>query len=284
MSSHAVSSLVLSLTMASKELIEQSIKETFQEIKKRAPDDYAKIESDPHLKEATTEAARSAAAEEVDFDREFLQNPGEEVVGLLTDNLSEERIQMIKEAFSIPTFDMEVIHYKRKRGVHSLGRVEFMMEGEEFLPPIELVTPDNINWAKILQYASIVIEAVMLAMQAAGIKVAVSKRTMQAAVKETARAIKESSVMQKALQSFLKSWKGAGGSNWAKAKAIFFLLKDSSAAGLFWTIVKSLCKEMSWWDWIKTAAQVNALFDEFLASSCPPSLNLGNRANVWVLC
>ena len=176
--------------MASEILIEKSIKATFQEIKKYAPDDYAKIESDPHLKEATTEAARIAAAEEVDFDREFLQNPGEEVVGLLTDNLSEERIQMIKEAFSIPTFDMEVIHYKRKRGVHSLGRVEFMMEGEEFLPPKELVTADDINWVKILQYASIVIESVMLAMQAAGIKVAVSKGTMQAAVKDTARAIK----------------------------------------------------------------------------------------------
>ena len=156
--------------MASEELIEQSITATFQEIKKYSPDDYAKIESDPHLKEATTEVARSAAAEEVDFDLEFLQNPGEEVVGLLTDRLSEERIQMIKEAFSIPTFDMEVIHYKRKRGVHPLARVEFRMDGEEFLPPIELVTPDNINWAKILQYASIVIEAVMLAMQAAGIK------------------------------------------------------------------------------------------------------------------
>ena len=114
----------LSLTMASKELIEQSIKETFQEIKNRAPDDYAKIESDPHLKEATTEVARSAVAEEVDFDREFLQNPGEEVVGLLSDNLSEERIQIIKEAFSIPTFDMEVIHAITR------GR-------EEFIPWVE---------------------------------------------------------------------------------------------------------------------------------------------------
>ena len=135
------------------------------------------------------------------------------------------------------------------------------MEGEEFLPPIELVTANDVNWAKILQYAGIVIEAVMLAMQAAGIKVAVSKRTMQAAVKDTAKAIKESSVMQKAMQTFIKSWKRAGGSNWAKAKAIFILLKDSSAAGLFWAIVKSLCKEMSWWDWIKTSAQVSALCD-----------------------
>ena len=113
--------------MASKELIKQSIKATFQEIKKYSPDEYAKIESDPHLKEATTEVARSAAAEEVDFDREFLQNPGEEVVCLPTDNLSEERIQMIKEAFSIPTFDMEVIHYKRKK---------------EFIPWVEW----NLEW------------------------------------------------------------------------------------------------------------------------------------------
>ena len=260
--------------MASPELIEKSVEATFQEIKKYAPDDYAKIESDPYLKEAITEAARSEAAEEVDFDREFLQNPGEEVVGLLTDKLSEERVQMIQEAFSIPTFDMEVIHYKRKRGIQSLARVEFRMEGEEFLPPIELVTANDINWAKIWQYASIVIETVMLAMQAAGIKVAVSKRTMQAAVKDTAKAIKESSVMQKAMQTFIKSWKRAGGSNWAKAKAIFILLKDSSAAGLFWAIVKSLCKEMSWWDWIKTSAQVSPLFDEYHAGIYLRTLSL----------
>ena len=141
------------MTIATSELIEQSrsIEATFQEIKKYAPDDYAKIESGPHLKAGTTEVARSAAPEEVDFDREFLQNPGEEVVGLLTDRLSEERIQMIQEAFTIPTFDMEVIHYKRKKGVQSLGRVEFRMEGEEVVQPKELVTADDIHWAKSLQ-------------------------------------------------------------------------------------------------------------------------------------
>ena len=79
--------------------------------------------------------------------------------------------------------------------------------------------------------------------------------------------------MQKAMQSFLKSWKRSGASNWTKVKAIFFLLKNSSAAGLFWAIVKSVCKEMSWWDWIKTSAQVSALFDEFHARTCLPSLS-----------
>ena len=135
--------------MATSELIEKSIEATFQEIKKYAPDDYAKIKSGPHLKGATTEVARSAAAEEVDFDREFLQTSGKEVFGLLTDRLFEERLHMIQEAFTIPTSHKDVICYKRKKGVHSLGGVEFRMEGEEFLPPEEFVTADDIDWAKI---------------------------------------------------------------------------------------------------------------------------------------
>ena len=260
--------------MASSELIEKSVEATFEEIKKYAPDDYAKIESDPYMKEAITDIARKAATEQVDFDRTVLQNPGTEVLSLLTDSLPEERIHMIQEAFNIPTFDMEVIHHKEKREDHSLARVEFKMEGKEFLPPIELVKAHDIDWARIMLYASIVVETVMLAVQAAGIKVAVSERTMEAAVKGTAKAIAESSVMQKAIQTFLKSWKGAKGSNWARAKAIFILLKDSSAAGMFWAIVKSLFAEMSWWDWIKTAAQVSALCDEYHARTCLRTLSL----------
>ena len=237
-------------------LIKKAVEETFDEIKKYSPDVYKKIESDPYLKEITTEEANKSAAEEVDFDRDVLQNPAEEVVGLLTDSLPVERIQLVQEAFSIPTFDMEIIQFKRRKDGNLLARVEFTMQGEEFLPPMELVTRDDINWAKILQYASIAIEAVMFAMQAAGAHVSVSKHTMQAAVKEIAHIMKKSSEIVEAMKTFIKSWKRAGSDNWAKAKAIFFLLTDCLSLGLFWEIVKCLCRETSWQEWIKIAIKV----------------------------
>ena len=240
-------------------LIKKAVEETFDEIKKYSPDVYKKIESDPYLKEITTEEANKSAAEEVDFDRDVLQNPAEEVVGLLTDSLPVERIQLVQEAFSIPTFDMEIIQFKRRKDGNLLARVEFTMQGEEFLPPMELVTRDDINWAKILQYASIAIEAVMFSMQAAGIAIDVRKGNMQDAVHDIAKVIKESSAMENDLKSFVKSWKRAGSNNWAKAKAIFSFLRDSNAVGLLWAIVKSLCKDKSWWDWIKIAVKVRAL-------------------------
>ncbi|XP_068757211.1 uncharacterized protein [Montipora capricornis] len=253
--------------MANPEIVQKSVEATFEEMKKYSPEEYAKIEADPHLKEFIAEAATFAAGEEVAFDREFLQNPGEEVVSLLTGTLSVERIQLIQEALTIPTFDMtlEIIPYKNTKG-NDVMLAEFKMEDEEFLPPMEIETLDGINRAKVFQYASIVIEAVMLAMQAAGIKVHVSKGTMRSAIKQAATKIKGSSVVQRALQTFVKSWRRAGSNNWAKARAVFFLLKDCQAGGLFWTIVKSLCKEMSWWDWAKTSAQVTAMIIAAFAS------------------
>ena len=44
--------------------------------------------------------------------------------------------------------------------------VQFTREGEEFLPSRELARGPGIDGVKILQYASIVVEAVMLVIQA----------------------------------------------------------------------------------------------------------------------
>ena len=98
----------------------------------------------------------------------------------------------------------------------------------------------------------------MLVMQVVGIRVSVSSSTMEAAIEDTAGAIERSSAFQQAIEKFVSSRKAAGGSAINKAKAIFFLIKETYAAGLLWTIIKSLCREMKWYDWLKTAAKVSA--------------------------
>ena len=252
-----------SLTKAIAEIVQKSVEATFEEVKKCFPENYAKIAADPHLRESITEEATFIAIEQAALDREFLQNRREEVVSVLTEFLSMDRIQLIEESLTIPTFDMtlEIIPDKDTKEGKDVMIAKFKMEDEEFLPPLEIKTRDGINRAKFLQYSSIAIETFTFATQAVGIKGAWSKATMKSAINDTATRIEGSSDVQEALENFSKAWRRAGSDNWAKASAGVCLLKESKALGLLWTIFKSLYnrKEMSQPEWAETFARVSAL-------------------------
>ena len=243
------------------EKVSQAVEGALEQIKKNAPEEFSKLNADPKLKDAITEAAREAAAEEVRLADEFASRPDQDIRRRLSRHLPEERIKLIEEALSIPTFRMEII--KKSDGKYW---VQLTRKGEEFLPGRELATVADTKWSSVLQEASILVEAVLLVMQAVGIKVAVSESTMKATVEDTAEAIQRSSQLQRAMQKFVDSWKAAGGNAAAKAKAIFILIKESYAAGILWTIIKSLCKEMKWYDWLETVAKVLAMIIAALAT------------------
>ena len=105
--------------------------------------------------------------------------------------------------------------------------------------------------------ASIIIEGVLLALQAVGIKVPVSEQLIKRTAEETVSVIESSSALQKAVQALQEAVKG--GSKFEIAKAIFKLIKDSKAAGILCKIIKGLCSNMSWYDWVKTAGTVIAM-------------------------
>ena len=79
-------------------------------------------------------------------------------------------------------------------------------------------------------------------------------------------AIRRSLAFQQAIERFVNSWRAAGGSTINNAKAIFFLIKETYAAGLLWNIITILCREMKWYDWLKTAATVSAMIIAALAT------------------
>jgi len=246
---------------ANNEKISQAVEGALEQIKKNAPEEFSKLNADPKLKNAITEAARAAATEEVQLADEFASQPNQDIRKRLSKHLPEDRIKLIEEALSIPTFRMEIT--KKSDGKYW---VQLTREGEEFLPGRELATVADIEWSSNLQKASILVEAVLLCMQAVGLKVAVSQSTMRATVRDTAEAIQRSSQLQRAIQKFVDSWKAAGGNAAAKAKALFYLIKDSYAAGILWTVIKSLCKEMKWYDWVETSAKISAMIIAALAT------------------
>ena len=242
-------------------IIHQSVEDAMLELEQHAPNEYKAMTNDPMMEDYIREAASRAAREELKLAKEFAIRPDQDIRKRFEKYLPEDGIKLIEESLTIPTFSMEII--ENSPGTYL---AQFTREGEEFLPEIELKTVADIDWAKIIQYASIVIEAVMLAMQAAGIKASVSRSTMKATVKETAKTIKEASEFRRAIQAFTIAWRKAGSSKLARARAIVTLLNDTKAAGILWTIIKALFRNMSWWEWLKTAAMVSAMLIASLAS------------------
>ena len=138
------------------EKISEAVQGALAFIKKNAPEEHSKLIADDKLKDTITAAARKAAEEEVKLAHEFASQPQQDIRKQLEKYLPEDRIRLIEKALTIPTFHMEIS--KMDNGKH---RVQLKREGEEFLSPRELKTKADIDWSKIRQYASIVVEAVI---------------------------------------------------------------------------------------------------------------------------
>ena len=239
---------------AKNETVSQAVKGALEQIQKNVPEKFAKMNADPKVRDAVTEAARAAATEAVKLAREFTSRPDKDIRERLAKYLPEDRIKLIERALSIPTFRMEITQKSDGKYLVHMTR-----EGKEFLHGKELATVADIEWASILQEASILVEAVLLVMSAVGIPLSVSASTMKATTEDVAKAIENSSALQRAIAKFISSWNAAGDNAMERAKAIVVLLQESFSAGILWTVIESLCRELAWYDWLETEVKVSAM-------------------------
>lgn len=242
-------------------LIEKAVQGALEQLEKNASEEFAKLKADPLKKEALTESARAAATEQVKLSKEFSGRP-DNIADRLAIYLPENRIKMIREGLDFPTFRMEII--KKSDGKHwvEMTRQGKLMEHGSRA----LVQSTDIDWSKLKQYASIIVEGILLVMSAVGISVTPSERAIDTAIDETVQVIKSSSKLQKALDEFVTAWNNAGGSAYQKAKALFLLIKASNSAGILWNVIKAVCSNMAWYDWLETAAKVSAMIIAALAT------------------
>ena len=143
--------------------ISKAVEGALKQMKKNTPEEFSKLNADPQLKDAITEAARATATEELQLADEFASKPDQDIRKRLSKHLPEDRIKLIEEALSIPTFRMEITKSDGKYWV------QLTRKGEEFLPGRELATLADTEWSSIRQEASILVEAVLLATQAVSI-------------------------------------------------------------------------------------------------------------------
>ena len=232
-----------------------------QQIRQNAPAEYAKLDADSVKKKQLIQAARETATECLQLAAEFLGQPTD-IAERLAKHLSKDRIQLIRLGLSIPTFQMDVI--KKEDGKYL---VKLSKNGNPFMTGTrDLSVTADVDWSNTIQEASILVEAVLLVMSAVGISVNPSEEVMEKTVEDVVHEIETSSTLQRAIEDFISAWNTAGANAWEKATAIFNLLKDTYAAGILWTIIESLCKEMAWYDWLETAARVSAMIIAALAT------------------
>ena len=164
--------------------------------------------------------------------------------------IGQDRVDDIKMSFAIETYIMKIVKKSNGQSV-----VQVLRGGVEFQPEILLKTIADIETATVLQWASLVIEVFFVVLSCAGIRVSLNQAKMRALVKEV-KVIVQQSAFQRALYKFLEAWNKAAG-RMAKAKAIFFLLKDSYTLGIFWNIIKLIYNDMSTWQKIKAMAELS---------------------------
>ena len=240
------------MTTQQGDIIERAVNAAWADSEKYAPQEFKQLQADQEKKRALIQAAREAAQEEVKLAGEFRTRPSENIAERLSKHLPKHRVELIQTGLQVPTYRLDIS--KKADGHHW---VDITRDGKPFMDSIKLHTATAINKSSWIQIASIIIEAVLLVLQAVGIKVAVSEQVITRTAEEIIPVVESSSQLQKAVQALQKA--AEGGTKWEIAKAIFNLIKDSYSASILWKIIKGLCSNMSWWDWTKTAAIVSAM-------------------------
>ena len=231
------------------ELIQKSIDGALAEMKKFAPDQYAKLEADPSKKAEIIKVARDNVTTHLNLAAE--RPPTGKEVEHLAKHLPKQRVELIKKGLQVPTYRLEIT--KKPDGHHW---VDITRDGKEFLPSRKLDTTDAVDATSWLQMASIIVEAVLLVLNAVGVEVPDNAQIIKTVAEEIVNVIEKSLTLQKDIQALEDAAKS--GSTTAVAKAIFVLIGDCYSEGILWEIIKGLCVNMSWSDWAQTVVVVTA--------------------------
>ena len=236
--------------------IERAVNGAFADVEKHAAKEFKEIlQADPQKKEMFKQEVKEAAEVKVKLAAEFSKQAGtkaEDIARRLKSHYSDKRLDLVKKALQVPTYQLQIS--KKQDGYHW---VDITRSGKKFMDPVRLESTASISTTNSIQLASIVVEVVLLVLQAAGIELSVSSEVIFETAKQVVDVLDRNNDIQKALDSLIAAMKSD--SVWDQAKAIFKVIIAVYSGGIFWEIVKSLCKNMSAWDWIKTIGIVSAV-------------------------
>ena len=144
-----------------RDIVERAINAALADIEKYAPQEFQMLQADPAKKQALIQAAREAAEEEVKLAEEFHTLPPENVAERLSKHLPQNRVELIKTGLEVPTYHLDIS--KKADGHHW---ADITRDGKVFMQSQVLESSAAIGKSTYIQMASIVIEGVLLALQA----------------------------------------------------------------------------------------------------------------------
>ena len=224
---------------ATGDIIKKVVDEVLEYIQKNDPECFQKLNADIPKKDEIIAEIRRVAEDEI-TQGEKLKLNGQDITKL---GLHQDKLDAIDQGLKMVTYRGEV--------TPKMAKFTFT-DGTEFM-----TIRDNPDYSWYVQMASIIIEGVMLVLSVIGLKVPISNAVLKKTTTEVVEALESSSAFTKACEKFVESWDSASG-KLAQAEALFYLLKDTFSLGILWKIIKSLCSNMSTWDWIKAAALITA--------------------------
>jgi len=254
------------------QIVKKAVQGALEEIKDIDPEGWTKLQKNSQELQQVTQAATKAAEEEVNlhttacelidkFDRHPPEELGRFVSETLAKHLPSSRIDMIAKGLQIPTYRLNFRHE------NNTFFADITKGGDKFMDSIRLATVEDVSFASGLQIASIVVEAVLLVLSVVGISV--PEEAVAKVARQLANTIMESRAVKAAVEVLRKVW-SSGGSSGSKATAIWDLIKAlweyKTHGKILWQIMKGLCSNMSWVDWLKTAAIISATIIAALAS------------------
>lgn len=234
--------------MAFADIIQKNVTDVFLHIKKHDPESHQKLVADSSKKEELTKKIRQIAEDEISQGEELKRN-GNDVTKLV---LPEGRLESIQNGLKMATYEFQI-----KEHPNRVAHLKFAQSGAHF-KTINLDSIENCNSAYNLQLASIVIETVLLCMQALDIYVDADEEVIENAAERIVADIQNNPAFQRAVVKFVEKWNEAANAL-EKATALFGLLKETYAVGILWTCIKALCSKMTWWQWVISGAEIVAM-------------------------
>ena len=218
-----------------------------------APSEFAEVASDPQLQE---EIARTI----LDFNalsREFLigeKYDSRSVETKLAKHLPKRRIDQIKNSLQIPTIKLKI------EMKNNLYYVERWSSGGEMSSPRPLKTKGDVNWAKSLQYASILTEGVMLFASIVDIGF---NATNSEAIDNAVKALeKYAGQLPNTFITFVQNWQESDANICKKALALTQLIAEclKFSVSVIFDILRGLMETMTRREMIFALARFCVLF------------------------
>lgn len=191
-----------------------------------------------------------AAEKEVEMEKIFMMKDLSGIEKEITKIIGPERVQIIKDAFLAETFTMTL-----EKMADDRLQIALTKDGKQYKESVVLSRIDSGEWYSMFQAFSIIVEGTMLMLNIVGIGATIDERSMDKLYVELEPVLKGNAV-QEAVKAFMKAWNQEGATVWKRARALFCLIKDSYAAGIFWKIIKMCISHMGFWQKAKAIAEI----------------------------